>query len=272
MVLTVQMTFEVPQLQLFFYVADVLVMHIMQVPQVQVVVLTCSPVPGAGRGNDSRVSGCHVTCLTALVSVSTVLVSVDTSLVSEDTALVSEDTPLVSEDTALVSVESPLVSEDTALVSVDTALVSENTALVSVESALVSVDTALVSVDAALVWAVRSVARGDTTGVVLGQGLGHYDKCRGLLYAFRREVPQVQLIFKDVDFPVVAQRLFPWSRLFSCSLRFSQLPYTWWLVSRLCSCFTCHRCSSECERRCIHTATSSSSSLGPFIDLSVGSV
>ena len=188
---------------------------------------------------------------------------------SEDTALVSEDTPLVSEDTALVSVESPLVSEDTALVSVDTALVSvdtalvsENTALVSVESALVSVDTALVSVDTALVWAVRSVARGDTTGVVLGQGLGHYDKCRGLLYAFRREVPQVQLIFKDVDFPVVAQRLFPWSRLFSCSLRFSQLPYTWWLMSRLCSCFKCHRCSSECERRCIHAATSSSSSLG----------
>ena len=68
--------------------------------------------------------------------------------------------------------------------------------------------------------------------------------------------------FKDVDFPVVAQRLFPWSRLFSCSLRFSQLPYTWWLISRLCSCFRCHRCSSECERRCIHAATSSSSSLG----------
>ena len=43
MVLTVQMTFEVPQLQLFFYVADVLVMHIMQVPQVQVVFLTCFP-------------------------------------------------------------------------------------------------------------------------------------------------------------------------------------------------------------------------------------
>ena len=144
------------------------------------------------------------------MSVSTVLVSVDTSLVSEDTALVSEDTPLVSEDTALVSVESPLVSEDTALVSVDTALVSvdtalvsENTALVSVESALVSVDTALVSVDTALVWAVRSVARGDTTGAVLGQGLGHYDKCRGL------DSAQLQVIFKIVDFLIVALRQFP---------------------------------------------------------------
>ena len=31
-------------------------------------------------------------------------------------------------------------------------------------------------------------------------------RCRGLFYAFRLEVPQVQLIFKDVDFPVVAQR------------------------------------------------------------------
>ena len=28
--------------------------------------------------------------------------------------------------------------------------------------------------------AVRSVARGDTTGAVLGRGLGHYDRCRGL--------------------------------------------------------------------------------------------
>ena len=70
----------------------------------------------------------------------------------------------------------------------------------------------------------------------------------------------MQLIFKDVDLPVVAQRLFPWSRLFGCSLCFSQLPYTWWL-SRLCSCFKCHRCSSEYERRCTHAATSSSSSL-----------
>ena len=86
-------------------------------------------------------------------------------------------------------------------------------------------------------------------------------RCRGLVYALHLEVPQVQLVFKDVDFPVVAQRLFPWSRLFSCSLCFSQLPYTWWLMSRLCSCFKCHRCSSECERRCIHAATSSSSSL-----------
>ena len=85
-------------------------------------------------------------------------------------------------------------------------------------------------------------------------------RCCGLVYALHLEVPQVQLIFKDVDLPVVAQWLFPWSRLFGCSLCFSQLPYTWWL-SRLCSCFKCHRCSSEYERRCTHAATSSSSSL-----------
>ena len=70
----------------------------------------------------------------------------------------------------------------------------------------------------------------------------------------------MQLIFKDVDLPVVAQWLFPWSRPFGCSLCFSQLPYTWWL-SRLCSCFKCHKCSSEYERCCTHAATSSSSSL-----------
>ena len=29
------------------------------------------------------------------------------------------------------------------------------------------------------------------------------------------EVPQLQLIFQVVGFPVVAQRLFPWSSLFS---------------------------------------------------------
>ena len=109
----------------------------------------------------------------------------------------------MSEDTALVSVESPLVSVDTALVSVDTALVSENTALVSVESALVSVDTALVSVDTALVWAVRSVARGDTTGAVFGRGLGHYDRCRGL------DSAQLHVLFKLVDFLFVALRQFP---------------------------------------------------------------
>ena len=33
--------------------------------------------------------------------------------------------------------------------------------------------------------------------------------------AYRLEVPQLQLIFKDVDFPVVAQRLFSWSSSFS---------------------------------------------------------
>ena len=33
---------------------------------------------------------------------------------------------------------------------------------------------------AVYVWAVRSVARGDTIGAVLRRGLGHYDRCRGL--------------------------------------------------------------------------------------------
>ena len=52
---------------------------------------------------------------------------------------------------------------------------------------------------------------GDSTGAVLGQGYGDFDRCRGPDSAHRLEVPQLQLIFKDVDFPVVAQRLFPWS-------------------------------------------------------------
>ena len=43
MVLAVQMTIEVPQLQLIDNVAVVLVVHVVQVPQVQVVFLTCFP-------------------------------------------------------------------------------------------------------------------------------------------------------------------------------------------------------------------------------------
>ena len=48
MVLAVQMTFFIPQLQLFDSVVDVFVVHVGQVPQVQVVVWTFFPVPGAG--------------------------------------------------------------------------------------------------------------------------------------------------------------------------------------------------------------------------------
>ena len=59
------MTIEITQSQLIDSVADVLVVHVGQVPQVQVVFLTFLPVPGAGRGEDSRVSCCHVTCLTS---------------------------------------------------------------------------------------------------------------------------------------------------------------------------------------------------------------
>ena len=46
--------------------------------------------------------------------------------------------------------------------------------------------------------AVRSVARGDTTGAVLGRGLGHYDRCRGLDSLDRR-----LLIVALRQFPVV---------------------------------------------------------------------
>ena len=65
MVLAVQMTIYIPQLQLIDNKADVLVVHVGQVPQVQVVFLTFFPFPGAGRGEDSRDSCCHVTCLTS---------------------------------------------------------------------------------------------------------------------------------------------------------------------------------------------------------------
>ena len=49
MVQAVLKTIEITQLQLFDKVADVLVVHVVQVPQVR-----DSPVPGAGRGEDSQ--------------------------------------------------------------------------------------------------------------------------------------------------------------------------------------------------------------------------
>ena len=49
----------------------------------------------------------------------------------------------------------------------------------------------------------RNVARGDTTGAVFGRGLGHYDKCRGL------DSAQLQVIFKVINFLIVALRQFP---------------------------------------------------------------
>ena len=58
---------------------------------------------------------------------------------------------------------------------------------------------------AVYVRAVRSVARGDTIGAVLGLGLGHYDRCRGL------DSAQLQILFKIVDFLIVALRQFPLS-------------------------------------------------------------
>ena len=56
---------------------------------------------------------------------------------------------------------------------------------------------------AVYVRAVRSVARGDTIGAVLGRGLGHYDRCRGL------DSVQLHVLFKVVDFLIVALRQFP---------------------------------------------------------------
>ena len=66
--------------------------------------------------------------------------------------------------------------------------------------------------------AVRSVARGDTTGAVLGRGLGHYDRCRGLdsldrrlLIVALRQFPIVLVRFPScfslaVDVPVVVMQ------------------------------------------------------------------
>ena len=68
----------------------------------------------------------------------------------------------------------------------------------------------------------------------------------GLVQTLSLEVPQLQLFFKD---PVVAQRLSP-----RRSLRFTQLPYIWWLMFLLCSFTGAVRGGG---RRCVHAATSS---------------
>ena len=57
-----------------------------------------------------------------------------------------------------------------------------------------------------LVRTVCCVARGESTGAVLGQGYGHYDRFHGPDSAHRLEVLQLQVIFFVVDFPVLAQR------------------------------------------------------------------
>ena len=59
MILAVPMTIYIPQLQLIDSVADVFVVHVGQVPQVQVGFRRFFPVPGAGRGEDSLDSCCH---------------------------------------------------------------------------------------------------------------------------------------------------------------------------------------------------------------------
>ena len=75
---------------------------------------------------------------------------------------------------------------------------------------------------------VRSVARGDSTGAVLGRGLGHYDRCRGPDSANRLEVLQLQVIFKVVDSLIVALRRGPGE--------IPQLLFSWWSMSLLCWC------------------------------------
>ena len=57
-------------------------------------------------------------------------------------------------------------------------------------------------------------ARGDSTGAVLGQGYGHNDRFHGPDSFSCLGVPQLQLIFKVADFPVVTMRLSP--SLFHC--------------------------------------------------------
>ena len=64
MVLAVQMTISFTQLQLIDNVANVFVVHVGQVPQVQVVILAFFPSSWC-RGEDSRDSCCYVTCLTS---------------------------------------------------------------------------------------------------------------------------------------------------------------------------------------------------------------
>ena len=73
----------------------------------------------------------------------------------------------------------------------------------------------------------RSVdpCNGDYTRAVLVLSNCVFLQVPWLFYTLHLAVPQVQLIFKDVDFPVVAQKFFPWSSLFGFSLFFSQLPY-----------------------------------------------
>ena len=62
MVLAVQMAIEITQLQLTDKVAHFLVVHVVQVPQVQVVLLTCFPSSWCRSWRrHSRFHSCHVT-------------------------------------------------------------------------------------------------------------------------------------------------------------------------------------------------------------------
>ena len=69
-----------------------------------------------------------------------------------------------------------------------------------------------------LVWTVLSDARGDSTGAVLGRG------------ANRLEVPQLQLILKDVDISACGAEADPRGLG-----EIPRLPYSWWSMSLLCS-------------------------------------
>ena len=66
MVLTVLKNIEILQLQLIDKVADVLVVHVVQVPQVQVVILTSFPSSWyRSWRRQSRFHSCHLTCMTS---------------------------------------------------------------------------------------------------------------------------------------------------------------------------------------------------------------
>ena len=77
---------------------------------------------------------------------------------------------------------------------------------------------------AVYVRAVRSVARGDTIGAVLGRGLGHYDKCRG--------PDSAQCTFSSRSSTFLLWR---WD---SSPLSWWDSPvvFPWWSVSLLCWC------------------------------------
>ena len=73
-----------------------------------------------------------------------------------------------------------------------------------------------------LVWTVLCVARGESTGAVLGRGYGHFDKFHGPDSTNCLKVPQVQLLFKDVDISYCGAEADPHG-----PGEIPQLPFSW---------------------------------------------